>query len=102
MLSSFKIKKMVSALEGKLSLRFRRGKDSAYYCLGGKKVLRVRVRNGEGGDTLSIGEAKGLANSLKLDEEGVKRLYNCPMSGEEYKNIIIGILYSEKYRNTEF
>ena len=97
MLSSFKIKKMTSVLKEKLSLDFRGKEPSAYYYLGGKRILRVRITNVHGGDTLSIGVATKLRNSLRLDGKGLKRLYNCPMSGKEYENRIRGILYSEKY-----
>jgi len=88
---------MTSALEEKLSLDFGGKEPRAYYYLGGKRVLRVRITNVHGGDTLSPGAATKLRNSLRLDWEGLKRLYNCPMSGKEYENRIRGILDSEKY-----
>jgi hypothetical protein len=92
MLGSFKIKKMVSALENKLSLDFRGGKEpNAWYYLDGKKVLRVTITNVHGGDTLSKRVASRLKNSLKLDVEDLKRLYDCPMGGREYEDKIRGM-----------
>ena len=90
-LSSFKIKKMTSALEKKLSLDFSGKELSDWYHLDGKRVLRVPITNVHGGNTLSIGAATRLKNSLKLDEVGLKRLYNCPMSGKDYENKIRGM-----------
>jgi hypothetical protein len=88
-LSSFKIKKMTSCLENKLSLDFRGGKEpSDWYRLDGKPVLRVTITNVHGSDTLSKGVAKSLKNSLKLDVKELKMLYNCPMSGKDYENKI--------------
>ena len=94
--SSFKIRKMTSVLKEKLSLDLSGKEPHAYYYLGGKREFRVRITNVHGGRNLSIGAAKKLRNSLRLDWEGLKRLYNCPMNGKEYENIIRGILYSEK------
>lgn len=89
LLGSFKIKKMISALENKLSLDFRGGKErNAWYYLDGKKVLRVTITNVHGGDTLSKRVASRLKNSLKLDVEDLKRLYDCPMGGREYEDKI--------------
>ena len=87
-LSSFKIKKMTSALEKKLSLDFSGKEPSDYYYLDGKRVFRVRITNVHGSDTLSIGAATELRNTLRLDGEGLKKLYNCPMKGKDYENEI--------------
>ena len=83
--SSFKIKRMTGALKEKLSLNFSGKEPRAYYYLGGKRVLKVRITNVHGGDTLSVGAATKLRNSLRLDWEGLKRLYECPMSGKEFE-----------------
>jgi hypothetical protein len=90
--SSLKIKKMTTALKENLGLDFSGKEPRAYYYLGGKRMLRVRITNVHGGDTLSIGAATKLRNSLRLDWEGLKMLYECPMSGKEYENRIKGIL----------
>jgi hypothetical protein len=88
-LGSFKIRKMTSCLEDKLSLDFRGGKEpNAWYYLDGKKVLRVTITNVHGGDTLSKPVATRLKNSLKLNGEDLKRLYDCPMGGREYEDKI--------------
>jgi len=92
-LSSFKTKKMTSVLKKKLSLDFSGKEPSAYYYLDGKPVLRVRITNVHGSATLSIGAAKELRNSLILDEEGLKRLYNCPMKGKDFEDKIRGMDY---------
>ena len=92
MLSSLKIKRMTSCLEDKLSMDFRGGKErSAWYCLDGKKVLRVTIANVHGGDTLSIGVATKLKSSLRLDRDELKMLYECPMSGRDYERKIRGM-----------
>jgi cyanate lyase len=92
-LSSFKTKKMTGALEKKLSLDLSGKEPSDWYYLDDKKVLRVRITNVHGSANLSIGAAKDLRNSLKLDEEGLKRLYNCPMKGKDYENKIRSMGY---------
>lgn len=91
--SSFKIRKMTNALEEKLSLDFSGKEPRAYYHLDGKPILRVRITNVHGGDSLSIGTATKLRNSLRLDWEGLQRLYNCPMSGKEFEGKIREILH---------
>ncbi|MFC1938494.1 hypothetical protein ACFLWH_02445 [Chloroflexota bacterium] len=89
MLSSFKIKQMTNCLENKLSMDFRGGKEPiAWYYLDNKKILKAKITNVHGGDTLSIGVAAKLKNSLKLDSEELKMLYNCPMRGTDYENKI--------------
>lgn len=93
-LGSLKIKKVVSCLKDKLGIDFRGGKEpTGWYCLDGKKVLRVTVTNVHGSDTLSIGVATRLKNSLKLDREELIMLYECPMSGRDYENKIRSMGY---------
>ena len=88
-LSSLKIKKMVSCLEDKLSVDFRHGKErTGWYCLDGKKILRVTITNVHGSDTLSIGVATKLKNSLQLGREEFIMLYDCSMGGREYEDKI--------------
>ncbi len=87
-LGSFKTKKMTNVLKSKLSLDLSGKEPSAYYYLDGKRILRVRITNVHGGNTLSIGAATRLRNSLKLDVIGLKRLYNCPMKGKDYESKI--------------
>ena len=89
MLSSLKTKQMTSCLENKLSMHFRGGKErTAWYYLDDKKVLRATITNVHGGDTLSIGVTTRLKNSLKLNREELKMLYDCPMSGTDYEEKI--------------
>lgn len=96
-LNSLKIRKMVRCLEDKLSINFRRGKEpTGWYCLDGKKVLRVTITNVHGSDTLSIGIAGKLKNSLKLDREEFLMLYECPMSGRDYEKKIRSMGYVGK------
>ena len=94
MLSSLKIKQMTNCLENKLSMDFSGKEPNAWYYLDNKKVLKAKITNVHGGDTLSIGVATKLKNSLKLDREELKMLYNCPMSGKDYESKIrsIGIV----------
>ena len=89
MLSSLKIKQMTGCLKNKLSMDFRGGKEpNAWYCLDDKRILRVTITNIHGSDTISIGVATRLKNSLKLNRDELKRLYDCPMSGKEYEEKI--------------
>jgi hypothetical protein len=87
---------MTNALKEKLALDFKGREPRAYYYLDDKPVLRVRITNVHGGDSLSIGAATKLRNNLRLDWEGLQGLYNCPMSGKDYENRIRGILSSER------
>lgn len=85
---------MVGCLEGKLGIDFRSGEErTGWYCLDGKKILRVTVTNVHGGDTLSIGVAMKLKNSLKLNRQELIMLYECPMSGRDYENKIRSLGY---------
>lgn len=87
---------MTNALKEKLSLDFGGKEPRAYYYLDDKPVLKVRITNVHGGDTLSIGVATRLRNSLRLDWEGLQRLYNCPMSGKEFEGRVREILHMRK------
>jgi cyanate lyase len=82
---------MTRVLKKKLSLDLSGKEPSAYYYLDGKQVLRVRITNVHGSATLSVGAANELKNSLGLDEEGLRRLYNCPMKGKDFENKIRGM-----------
>ena len=82
---------MTRALRSKLSLNFSGKEPGDWYWLDDKRVFKVTLTNVHGSKNLSIGAAAKLRNSLMLDEEGLKRLYNCPMRRKEYENKIRGM-----------
>ena len=90
-LSSFKTKKMTGVLNRKLSIALSGKEPSGYYCLDGKRVLRVHITNVHGGATLSPGAANELKNDLLLDEVGLSRLYRCPMKGKDFEHYVRGM-----------
>lgn len=90
-LSGFKTKKITNCLEKKLSIDFRSGSErNGWYCLGNKQVLRITLPKEHGGKSLSIGVAKKIISSLRLKNAEFQRLYDCPMSGSDYKKIVEG------------
>jgi len=80
----------------KLSLQPSQSKRRAphpvyWYCLDGKKVLRLTLPNLHGGSkSVSTGFIKQIQNSLRLDTRQFEDLTECPLTAEEYEGIIRG------------
>jgi hypothetical protein len=78
----------------KLSLQASQSKRRAphpiyWYCLDGKKALRITMPNTHGGSkSISTGFLKQIQNSLKLDTRQFEDLAECPLSAEEYEAIV--------------
>ena len=81
---------LTRVLEEKLGLDFRKGKErTAWYRLGGKKVLRVTAPKVKGGSSsIAKGTANQIRNQLKLDSQQLRELVSCPISGADYAEII--------------
>lgn len=93
-LSNYKTKIVSNCLENKLSISFRDGTErTGWYYFGNKKVLRVTIPKEHGGSSsLSPKVAKRVINSLRLTNEGFDKLYECPMSGADYKGIVSNLI----------
>jgi hypothetical protein len=80
-------RKVTRALQTKLRLSVSSGKElQGWYCLDGKKVLRVTLPHDHG--TLPPGTANAIRNELKLDHEQFARLVQCPMKASDYEALI--------------
>jgi len=81
---------LTRALEGKLGLDFRSGSErSAWYCLDGKKILRVTIPTVKGGGgTILPGTANSIRNQLSLSRNQLRELAACPMSGTDYETVV--------------
>jgi hypothetical protein len=76
------------ALEGKVGLDFRSGKERvAWYILEGKKLFTVHAPKKHRGD-LPPGTAAGIRNDLKLTTTQFNKLVTCPISGADYQQIV--------------
>lgn len=69
-----------------------RGKHPVYwYILDGKKTLRVTLPNTHGGSgALSTGFLNQIRNSLRLSGGQLVDLIECPLSADEYAEIVRG------------
>ena len=60
-----------------------------WYCLDGKKVLRITMPNIHGGaGSISTGFLKKIQNSFRLNSRQFEDLAECPLSAEEVEKII--------------
>lgn len=87
-LGGFKTKLVVLCLEQKLDIDLGHGREqNGYYCIGQKKILRVTVpkEHGRGHGSLTPGVAKKIISQLRLTNGEFHDLYNCPMSGADYR-----------------
>lgn len=76
------------ALERKVGLRFRSGRERvAWYVLEDKILFTVHVPKKHRGD-LPAGTAAGIRNDLKLTTSQFRQLVACPISGTDYERII--------------
>ena len=90
-LGGFKAKMVIDCLEQKLGIDFRQGREqNGWYCIGQDKILRVTVpkEHGGGHDSLTKGVARKVINQLRLTNYEFLDLYNCPMSGADYRKKI--------------
>ena len=79
---------LTRALEGKVGLQFRTGRErNAWYVLDGKRVLRVTAPKTHKGAVLP-GTADQIRKNLKLTTPQFKDLIACPISGPDYEQII--------------
>jgi hypothetical protein len=79
-----KYRRVTSALEDKLGLDFRQGKDrSAWFILDGKKRLRVTLPKTHSGD-LAVGTLRAIRKQLTLATSEFVDLVSCPMTGPDF------------------
>ncbi len=62
------------------------GENNVWYVLDGIKVLRVTYPHGRG--DLKKGTINGIINQLKLNKAQFKDLIDCPLSAQDYEQII--------------
>ena len=92
-LSGFRIKRITNCLEQKLKIDFRHGGErNGWYYLENRQILRVTVPKGHGGSDLSPFVAGKVKNQLRLDNIEFRNLYNCPMSGADYREKVKGLI----------
>jgi len=86
--------KDLGKVTGKLSLEPSRSKRRAphpvfWYCLDGKKILRIKLPNVHGGSgSISTGLLKQIQNSLHLNTTQFEDLAECPLSADDFEKII--------------
>ena len=91
--SHYKTRKVKNFLDAKLQIEWLKGgrELKGWYCIDGKKVLKVFIphtHGGGSGDSITHDVLRDLKNNLKVTEQEFSDLYECPMSGAEYKNKI--------------
>lgn len=82
--------KIVPKLEMEEASARRRSPHPVYwYCLDGKRVLRVTLPNSHGGSgSISPGFLNGIRKSLLLTTEQFVDLVECPLTTEAYAEIV--------------
>jgi len=69
-----------------------------WYNLDGKKTLRVTMPNMHGGSkSLSTGFIKKIRENLKINNQELVDLAECPLSAEEYESLIRDRLENNQY-----
>ncbi len=69
-----------------------------WYYLDGKKALRVTMPNMHGGSkSLSTGFIKKIRENLKINNQELVDLAECPLSAEEYEALIRDRLESNQF-----
>ncbi len=87
---NFTYRDVKGALEGKLGLTFRGGRENtAWYTVGGKKRLRVTAPKSHRG-TVPPGTLSQIRNQVRLTRPQLTDLIRCPMTGPDYEKIIRG------------
>ena len=86
------LRKLVGKLDlqsGGKKKRRRSDHEVVWYCLDGKKVLRVTMPNVHGGSgSMSTGFLKQIKNQLMVNFEQFGNLVACPLSADEFEAII--------------
>lgn len=86
--SVYRHKKLKDCLEKKLGIDFGSGSElCGWYCLDGKKVLRVTVSKAHRTD-VNPRTLNRTIGSLKLTKDEFRDLYRCPMYGSTYEQKI--------------
>lgn len=84
---SFKKQEIRKAIEKKLSLKPRRGKENfVWYELDGNRILRITYPKGSG--EIPKGTESSMRFQFRLDKREFKSLIKCPLSAKDYENII--------------
>jgi len=77
-----------AALEGKLGLAFRGGKENtAWYVASGKKRFRVTAPKIHKGD-VPPGTLGSIRNQIRLTTPQFADLIRCPMTGSDYEQLV--------------
>lgn len=84
------LEKVVSKLSLEPSHSKRRAPHPIYwYCLDGKKMLRIKMPNIHGGaGSISTGFLKQIQNNMRVNTQQFEELAECPLTAEEYESII--------------
>ena len=84
------LERVVNKLSLEPSITIRRGPHPAYwYCLDGKKELRITMPNIHGGSgSISTGFLKQIQNNLRLNTQQFEDLVECPLKVEEFERIV--------------
>jgi hypothetical protein len=97
LLNGLKPKRLTSCIEQKLQIDFRHGNErNGWYCIEGKQTLRVTIPKVHGSSDLSPFVANKVKNQLRLTKQEFRDLYNCPMSGSDYRKKIEYLQSQEK------
>ena len=92
-LSGYKTKIVTNCLEKKLDIDFRHGSErTGWYCVGDKMILRVTVPKEHGGGSITLKVVKKVISSLRLTNDEFHNLYNCPMSGSDYRHKVESLI----------
>lgn len=99
-LSNYKTKRVIGCLTNKLNIAFRSGNEqTGWFEVEGQKILRVTVpkeHGGSSGSSLSKRVARKVINSLRLTNEEFDSLYECPMSGTDFRKKVDNLIKSGK------
>ena len=84
-------RRLTNALENKLDLDFRSGKErTAWYRVDGKKQVRVTAPKVHGSKDVPVGTAGSIQKQLHLTRQQFLDLVACPLSSGDYEEIIRG------------
>lgn len=83
----WKKNKVRIALEKKLGINFRSGKElNGWFYSNNQKILRVTIPKGR--DELKIGTQNSIRDKLRLSSADFDDLINCPLRLEDYIDIL--------------
>jgi hypothetical protein len=82
--------RVITKLALELSHSKRRSPHPVYwYCLDGKKTLRITMPNIHGGSgSISTGFLKQIQNNMRVNTQQFEDLAGCPLTSEQYELII--------------